>query len=99
MPLGSLLLPSIGKSGAILTICMALHQAVKTTGKSTESRPPYPCETRDAVIEDGGGLQEPYSATSCGPSLLTSSPRKTQKPPPPRPPRKPVPLPRPRTIL
>ncbi|CAI2196005.1 462_t:CDS:1, partial [Funneliformis geosporum] len=54
MPLGSLLLPSIGKSGAILTICMALHQAVKTTGKSTESRPPYPCESRDAVKEDGG---------------------------------------------
>jgi len=40
MPLGSLLLSSIGKSGAILTIYMALHQAVRTTGKSTESRPP-----------------------------------------------------------
>src|SRR3954451_6265033 len=42
MPLGSLLLSSIGKSGAILTIYMALHQAVRTTGKSTESRPPFP---------------------------------------------------------
>jgi hypothetical protein len=40
MPLGSLLLSSIGKSGAILTIYMALHQAVRTTGKSTESRAP-----------------------------------------------------------
>ena len=40
MTLGSILLPSIGKSGAILTIYMALHQAVKTIGKSTESRPP-----------------------------------------------------------
>jgi hypothetical protein len=38
MPLGSLLLSSIGKSGAILTIYMALHQAVRTAGKSTENR-------------------------------------------------------------
>jgi hypothetical protein len=46
MPLGSLLLFSIGKSGAILTIYMALHQAVKTKGKNIESRPPFPCQTR-----------------------------------------------------
>jgi len=46
MPLGSLLLSSIGKSGAILTIYMARHQAVRTTGKSIESRPPFPCDSR-----------------------------------------------------
>jgi len=39
MPLGFLLLFSIGKSGAILTIYMALHQAVKTAGKNIENRP------------------------------------------------------------
>src|ERR1043165_343393 len=64
MPLGSLLLSSIGKSRAILTICMAFHQAVKTTGKSTESRPPY----LGALVPLTEG------------SLLTSSPRKTYNP-------------------
>jgi hypothetical protein len=38
MPLGFLLLFYIGKSGAILTIYMAFHQAVKTAGKSIENR-------------------------------------------------------------
>jgi hypothetical protein len=42
MSLGFLLLFSIGKSGAILTIYMALHQVVKTTGKNIENRPPFP---------------------------------------------------------
>jgi hypothetical protein len=49
MPLGSLLLSSIGKSGAILTIYMALHQAVTNDGEEHREQTPYLGETRDAV--------------------------------------------------
>jgi hypothetical protein len=68
MTLGSILLPSIGKSGAILTIYMALHQAVRTTGKSTESRPPY--LVRPTIPSNKMSTSpESYFATSSSPVL------------------------------
>jgi hypothetical protein len=74
MPLGSLLLSSIGKSGAILTIYMALHQAVKTTGKSTESRPPT--SARPAMPSNKMSTSpESYSVTSSGPTPQPLSPQ------------------------
>lgn len=63
MPLGSLLLFFIGKSGAILTIYMTLHLAVKTAGKSTENRPPISLPST-RPMQDLESLPDPQSPLS-----------------------------------
>ncbi|CAI2166761.1 33_t:CDS:10 [Funneliformis geosporum] len=52
------------------------HLPLKRRGRAQRADPRTPARAA-MPSKKTGGLQEPYSATSCGPSLLTSSPRKT----------------------